>query len=75
MTSYVSGNFFDGLGLKPAAGRLILRSEGEVPGQDPVVVLDYGYWKDKFNGDLSVVGRPACEASGRHSMTSTIVAK
>jgi predicted permease len=59
MTSYVSGNFFDGLGLKPAAGRLILRSEGEVPGQDPVVVLDYGYWKDKFNGDLSVVGRPA----------------
>jgi predicted permease len=57
MTSYVSGNFFDGLGLKPAAGRLFLRSEGEVPNQDPVIVLDYGYWKEKFNRDPNVVGR------------------
>jgi len=58
MTSYVSGNFFDGLGLKPAAGRLFLPSEGEVPGSDSVIVLDYSYWKEKFNGDPSVVGRP-----------------
>ena len=58
MTTYVSGNFFDGLGLKPAAGRLFLRSEGEVLGQDPVIVLGYDYWKQKFNGDPNVVGRP-----------------
>ncbi|MGA9667947.1 MAG: ABC transporter permease [Terracidiphilus sp.] len=58
MTCYVSGNFFDGLGLKPAAGRLLLPSEGEVLGRDSVIVLDYGYWKEKFNGDASVVGRP-----------------
>jgi predicted permease len=58
MTCYVSGNFFDGLGLKPAAGRLLLPGEGEVPGRDSVVVLDYSYWKEKFNSDPSVVGRP-----------------
>ena len=58
MTSYVSGNFFDGLGLKPATGRLLLPSEGEVAGSDSVIVLDYGYWMQKFNGDPSVVGRP-----------------
>ena len=58
MTAFVSGNFFDGLGLKPAAGRLFLRSEGETLGQDPVVVLGYDYWKQRFNGDQNVVGRP-----------------
>ena len=57
MTMYVSGNFFDGLRLTPAAGRLFLRSEGEVLGQDPVVVLGYNYWQQKFNGDPKVVGR------------------
>ncbi|MGA2217730.1 MAG: ABC transporter permease [Terracidiphilus sp.] len=58
MTTYVSGNFFDGLGLKPTAGRLFLPSEGEVPEKDPVIVLDYGFWKQKFNRDPNVVGRP-----------------
>jgi len=59
MTSFVSGNFFDGLGLKPAAGRLLLPSEGEVLGSDPVVVLSYDFWKERFNCDPSVVGRAA----------------
>ena len=39
MAMYVSGDFFAGLRLKPAAGRLFLRSEGEVPGRDAVIVL------------------------------------
>lgn len=59
MTAYVSGNFFDGFGLKPATGRLLLPSEGEVLGSDPVIVLSYDFWKEKFNGDPSVVGRAA----------------
>jgi predicted permease len=59
LTAYVSGNFFDGLGLKAAVGRLLLPSEGEVLGSDPVVVLGYDFWKTKFNGDPSVVGKSA----------------
>ena len=58
LTSFVSGNFFSMLGLKPAAGRLFLPSEGEVLGKDPVIVLEYDYWMEKFNGDPNVVGRP-----------------
>jgi macrolide transport system ATP-binding/permease protein len=58
MTAYVSGNLFDGLGLKPAAGRLFLRSEGEILGRDPVIVLGYDYWQQRFNGDPNVIGRP-----------------
>lgn len=56
--SYVSGNFFSGLGLKPAAGRLFLPGEGEVPGSSPEIVLGYDYWQKQFNGDADVVGRP-----------------
>ena len=58
LTTYVSGNFFDGLALKPAAGRLFLPSEGEVIGSDSVIVLSYDYWMKRFNGDTSVLGRP-----------------
>jgi len=72
MTMYVSGNFFDGLGLKPAAGRLFLRSEGEVIGQDPVVVLGYDYWQQSFHGDPSVVGRAV--ALDGHTVTIVGVA-
>ncbi|MGD0737892.1 MAG: ABC transporter permease [Terracidiphilus sp.] len=58
LSSFVSGNFFSAFGLKPALGRLFLPSEGEVLGQDPVIVLGYNYWRDKFNSDPNVVGRP-----------------
>jgi predicted permease len=57
LADYVSGNFFSGLGLQPAAGRLFLPSEGEVLGSDPVIVLGYRYWQQKFSGDPHVVGR------------------
>jgi putative ABC transport system permease protein len=57
VTNYVSGNFFSALGLQPALGRLILPSEGEVPGADPVMVLGYSYWKARFGGDPGIVGR------------------
>jgi predicted permease len=57
MAMYVSGGFFDTFGLKPAVGRLFLPSEGETLGQDPVLVLGYDYWQQKFKGDPNVVGR------------------
>ncbi len=56
LTSYVSGSFFTTLGLVPAAGRLILPSEGRGVGSDPVVVLSYAYWKSRFGSDPNVIG-------------------
>jgi putative ABC transport system permease protein len=67
VTSFVTGNFFEGLALKPAAGRLFLRSEGEVLGRDPYVVLSYDYWTKRFNRDPGLVGR-AVTVDG-HPMT------
>jgi hypothetical protein len=57
LTCFVTGNFFSGLGLQPVAGRLFLPSEGEVIGSDPVIVLDYNYWQQRFGGDPNIVGR------------------
>ena len=55
--SYVSSNFFQALGLKPAAGRLIYGAETEKRGTENVVVLGNDYWKKRFNADASIVGK------------------
>ena len=53
----MSQNYFSGLGLKPAAGRLLYGPEVEKRGNQPEVVLSYAYWKKRFNLDPSVVGQ------------------
>jgi predicted permease len=55
--SYVSGNYFSALGLKPALGRLFLPGEGERAGDSPYVVLAYSYWQTRFGGDPRVIGK------------------
>ncbi len=55
--SRVTGNYFSALEIKPALGRLILPTEGQTPGADPVLVLGYGYWQKRFGGDTSVIGK------------------
>ena len=55
-TSYVTGNFFTMLGIRPALGRLIQPSEGDVYRPDPVIVLSYAYWRSHFAGDPGIVG-------------------
>jgi len=56
-TDYVTGNYFDALGVKPLLGRFFRANEGMTPGADPWVVLSYAYWKSHFAGDPNVVGR------------------
>ncbi|HWO36960.1 MAG TPA: ABC transporter permease, partial [Candidatus Acidoferrum sp.] len=56
-TAYVGGDFFSLLGITPAAGRFILGSEGKASGSDPVVVLSYSYWQNRFRGDPAMVGK------------------
>jgi predicted permease len=54
--SYVSGNYFTALGIKPAVGRLFADGEGEAPGSGVTLVLGYSYWRERFGGDPAVVG-------------------
>jgi putative ABC transport system permease protein len=53
----VSGSYFPVLGVQPAAGRLIDRSDDLQPGAHPVVVLSHGYWQNNLGGASDVVGR------------------
>jgi predicted permease len=56
-TAYVTGDYFDVLGVQPYLGRLFHAGEGVTPGADPVVVLSYSYWKRHFAADANVVGK------------------
>ncbi|HSF40086.1 MAG TPA: ABC transporter permease [Thermoanaerobaculia bacterium] len=56
--AYVSGNFFDVLKVRPAAGRGFLPQEGAAPGQAAVVVVGHGFWRRSLGGNPEVVGSP-----------------
>jgi predicted permease len=52
----VSGTFFETLGVKPAAGRLLTPEDDRVPGGHPVAVISHGFWTRRFAADPKVVG-------------------
>ena len=54
--AYVTDNYFSALDVKPALGRLIAASESQ-PGEQPVLVLGYSYWRKRFGGDPRVIGK------------------
>jgi predicted permease len=54
----VTGNFFDVLGVGPAArGRLISPADDVTPGAHPVAVISADFWQTRFAGDPGVIGR------------------
>jgi putative ABC transport system permease protein len=64
----VSANFFEVLGLKPLAGRLFGTAD-----PDAVVVLGHSFWKRRYGGDLSIVGRQIELLRGAQSSLFTVV--
>src|SRR6266568_245676 len=55
----VTGNYFQLLGLKPAVGRLPTPQDDTAKNANPVVVLNYNYWKTRFGASHDVVGQTA----------------
>jgi predicted permease len=53
----VSGNYFQVMGLRPAAGRLFTPADDAARGANAVAVLSHAYWQRRFNGDPAVVGK------------------
>jgi predicted permease len=49
-----SGGYFEVLGLKPAAGRLM--TAGDEERDAPVAVIGYGYWQRRFGGAPEAIG-------------------
>jgi predicted permease len=52
----VSGNYFERLGVRPLAGRL-LSPDDDTAGATPVVVLSTSFWKTRLQGDPGVIGK------------------
>src|ERR1700751_2388299 len=54
---FVSGNYFPVLGIGAAVGRGFTASDDLIQGGHPLAVLSYGYWRTRFGGDTSVLGK------------------
>jgi putative ABC transport system permease protein len=52
---FVSGDFFNTLGVRPAAGRL-LTSNDDVRGCAGTAVLSYAFWQEHYAGAQSAIG-------------------
>ena len=55
---WVSGNFFQTLGVAPHIGRLLAPDDDAKGCSAPAVVLSHAFWQNQFGGDPSIVGRP-----------------
>ena len=52
----VSGRYFELLGVRAQAGRLLAAADDAAPGREPVVVLSDRLWRRLFGGDARAVG-------------------
>ncbi len=53
---YVSGNYFDSLGITPSTGRLIGPADDR-PGAAPVVDLSYSFWQSRLGARADLIGK------------------
>jgi predicted permease len=55
--SVVTGSFFETLGVRAAAGRVLGPEDDRVEGGHPVAVISDAYWRRRFDRDPSAIGR------------------
>jgi predicted permease len=56
-TEYVTGEYFRGLAVSPAAGRLI-ETKDDSPGAAPVAVISFTASQNRFGGPSGAIGQP-----------------
>ena len=83
VSSWVSGRYFDVLGIGMQQGRGFRADEDVLDAPEPVVVLSYAFWQDRLGSDphavgkqlriedvpLTIVGVTASEFSGTDAMS------
>jgi putative ABC transport system permease protein len=54
---WVSGEFFETLGVEPALGRLLTPADDKPSCASSVVVISNSFWQHEYGGDRTIVGR------------------
>lgn len=57
MAEFVSGNYFEALGVTAQIGRTFGAIDEITPGGHPVAVIGNGLWRRQFGGDPAIVGK------------------
>ena len=70
---WVSGDFFNVLGVRPAVGRLFTAADDRPGCGAAGVVVSYTFWKEQLGGDPQVTGRTL--SIGRHQVPVLGVAR
>ncbi len=56
-TAYVSGGYFEAMGVRPLLGRLFTLEDDQPPAAARKVALSHAFWRQRFGGDPGLVGR------------------
>jgi predicted permease len=70
-TGVVSGNFFTALGVTPLLGRSFTAADAKL-GAEPVVLLTYPYWQEKFGSDPKIVGTVVRMNDKQHAIVGVL---
>ena len=54
---YVSGDFFNALGVLPAKGRVFANSDDQRGCGAPGLIISHEFWQREYGGDANVIGR------------------
>jgi putative ABC transport system permease protein len=53
----VTDNYFDVLGVRPAAGRGFVSGESAIAGETPLAIISHRLWRQRFGQDMAAIGR------------------
>lgn len=70
-TGIVSANYFDFLGVRPLAGRLLVASDDHADAA-PVVLLSHAFWRSHYGADPAVVGQTIALNGRSHEVVGVL---
>ena len=57
VTEFVTGNYFDVVGVRPLLGRVLTPADDVYHKANPVAVLSDGFWQNRFGSDPAILNR------------------